>query len=85
MKGLGMQLTTRYRSGSQSVLIEGDQIDSVIINEAITMHRVIFYLAFVVKDKNNLAVAFAATRPRLNVLKLVYRDAHSTMTSTASE
>jgi GPI-GlcNAc transferase complex, PIG-H component len=81
MRGLGVQLTTRYRSGSQSiVLIEADQIDSVIINEAITMHRVIFYLAFIVKGKDSLAVAFAATRPRLHVLKAVYRDAQSAMT-----
>jgi GPI-GlcNAc transferase complex, PIG-H component len=81
MRGFGVQLTTRYRSGNQSVvLIEADQIDSVIINEAITVHRVIFYLAFIVKGKDRLAVAFEATRPRLNVLKLVYRDAPAAMT-----
>eukprot|EP00953_Heterococcus_sp_UTEX-ZZ885_P040000 20472-Heterococcus_DN1.PRE.2 len=80
MRGFGVQLTTRYRSGNQSVvLIEADQIDSVIINEAITVHRVIFYLAFIVKGKDRLAVAFEATHPRLNVLKLVYRDAHAAM------
>jgi hypothetical protein len=83
MKGLGVQLTTRYRSGRKSiVLLEADQIDSVIINEAIAMHRVIFYLAFIVKGKDSLAVAFETTRPRLSVLKLVYKDAHSAMTSS---
>eukprot|EP00953_Heterococcus_sp_UTEX-ZZ885_P026294 14217-Heterococcus_DN1.PRE.6 len=81
MRGLGVQLITRYRSGSQSVvLLAVDRIDSVIINEAITMQRVIFYLAFIVKGKDSLAVAFEATRPRLHMLKAVYRDAQSAMT-----
>jgi hypothetical protein len=35
-----------------------DRVKAVIINEGITMHRVIFYMAFVVEGRDRLVLAF---------------------------
>lgn len=49
------------------------KVRAVLINEGITMHRVVFYLAFVVEGRDRLVIAFENLRPRLEVLVEVYR------------
>lgn len=49
------------------------KIKAILINEGITMHRVVFYLAFVVAGRDKMVVAFENLQPRLNVLIKIYR------------
>lgn len=59
MRQLGVQLTTRYYSGAEdSYFIDVNKIQAVIINEGISMGDIIFYLAFIVKGKKKLVIAF---------------------------
>lgn len=49
------------------------KIKAVLINEGITMHRVVFYLAFVVEGRKQMVVAFEHLKPRLHILVKIYR------------
>ena len=49
------------------------RIKAILINEGITMHRVVFYLAFVVAGRDKMVVAFENLKPRLHVLVKIYR------------
>lgn len=49
------------------------KIKAILINEGITMHRVVFYLAFVVTDRDKMVVAFENLKPRLHILVKIYR------------
>lgn len=49
------------------------KIKAILINEGITMHRVVFYLAFVVEGRDKMVVAFESLKPRLHVLVQIYR------------
>lgn len=37
------------------------------------MHRVVFYLAFVVEGRDKMVVAFENLKPRLHILVKIYR------------
>ncbi|XP_041514095.1 phosphatidylinositol N-acetylglucosaminyltransferase subunit H isoform X4 [Microtus oregoni] len=48
---LGIQMTSSYASGKESTtFIEMDKVKDVIINEAIYMQKVIYYLCILLKD-----------------------------------
>lgn len=49
------------------------RIRAIIINEGITMHRVVFYLAFIVEGSDKMVVAFENLKPRLDTLVKIYR------------
>lgn len=49
------------------------KIKAILINEGITMHRVVFYLAFVVAGRDKMVVAFENLKPRLHILIKIYR------------
>lgn len=49
------------------------KIKAILINEGITMHRVVFYLAFVVDGRDKMVVAFENLKPRLHILVKIYR------------
>lgn len=48
-------------------------IKAILINEGITMHRVVFYLAFVVTGRDKMVVAFENLKPRLHILVKIFR------------
>ncbi|CAM9214170.1 unnamed protein product [Chrysoparadoxa australica] len=75
IKGRGVRLSTRYGSGKECAeFLDMKQMQRAIINEGITMHRVVFYLGFVLEQRDTLAVAFPNLLPRLTVLKQVYKE-----------
>ena len=80
MRGLGVELRTRYRSGSERHrFLQHAEIADVIINEGITFQRVIFYMAFVVHDADRLVLAFEHLRPKLPVLQQIYSGAREVL------
>jgi hypothetical protein len=59
MQDLGVQLTTKYASGKEThVFIDKSKITSVFINEGITLYNVIYYMCFVVQEKDKMVLAF---------------------------
>ncbi|EDV19483.1 uncharacterized protein TRIADDRAFT_62038 [Trichoplax adhaerens] len=52
IKDLGLQVGVTYKSGYRNVrFIAIDNIETIAINEAITMHMVIFYLSVLMKNE----------------------------------
>ena len=73
IRELGVQLVTRYRSGRERHrFLEHAEIMDVVINEGITFQRVVFYMAFVVRDADRLVLAFETLQPKLPVLREIY-------------
>jgi len=73
IRQLGVQLTTKFYSGKEdSQFIDNSKIDAVILNEGITCGDIIFYMAFIVKNKQKMVVAFKNLRPRLNPLLEIF-------------
>jgi hypothetical protein len=72
MKDIGVEIGTSYRSGHvKKRFIERREIKDVIINEGITMCRVIFYLAFITETDKRMTIAFESSRPPLSTLKKI--------------
>ncbi|XP_064485630.1 phosphatidylinositol N-acetylglucosaminyltransferase subunit H-like isoform X1 [Ornithodoros turicata] len=77
MRSLGLQTTTTFVTGRQvSRFISKETIKDVVISEAITMHRVIFYLVILLHNVDSsgskLIPLFQNTFPRLDALRTVY-------------
>ena len=88
--GLGIQLSSRGRFGKENkTFFEFNAIKNIIINEAVTMQRVLFYLALTVNTKHNkevnkdqnmkedetkMIVLFKHTMPRLEELQNIYNE-----------
>ncbi|XP_023718294.1 phosphatidylinositol N-acetylglucosaminyltransferase subunit H-like [Cryptotermes secundus] len=77
---VGLQLTATYQFGRQtSQFIPWHFITDVIINEAITLHRVVYYLAVLLEQpyhettRKKLIPLFQHTRPRLACLEMIYQ------------
>eukprot|EP00474_Spongospora_subterranea_P010319 CRZ10777.1 hypothetical protein [Spongospora subterranea] len=69
---LGVQITRKSFSGKEShVFIDKDKISSIVINEGITMFRVIYYMAFIVNGQSDMVLAFNLL-PRMGVLLPIY-------------
>ncbi|XP_017310984.1 phosphatidylinositol N-acetylglucosaminyltransferase subunit H [Ictalurus punctatus] len=78
---LGVQLSAAYASGRESTtFIEMSRIKDIVINEAIHMQTVIYYLCILLKDPaepdgvSSVVPLFQSSKPRLNCLVRVYRS-----------
>ncbi|KAK8779413.1 hypothetical protein V5799_008174 [Amblyomma americanum] len=83
MRSLGLQTTTTFVTGRQeSRFFNRENIEDVVISEAISMHSVIFYLVILLHNVDSkvpsLVPLFQNTMPRLDALKMVYRGIHDT-------
>ena len=72
MRGLGVQLTQERASGAQhTVFIDREHVQDVVINEGITLCKVVFYLAILVRGKDKLVLVFPHLQPRRDELLAV--------------
>lgn len=78
---LGVQVSYSYASGREATtFIEMSKIKDIVINEAIYMHRVIYYLCVLLKDPSepnavsSVVPLFQCSKPRLNCLVKVYKS-----------
>ena len=73
VRDLGVQINTHYANGKvSSRFISRAKIADVIINEAITMQKVVVYLAIVVLDEDRTVVVFrVCTSPKLKICSLL--------------
>ena len=81
---LGVQTTTTFASGRQIARYHHiSDIRDVVINEGITMHSVIYYLAILLRDKDDpqsvasLQPLFTSSWPSINCLQLIYQGIQS--------
>uniref|UniRef100_A0A9L0JTH7 Phosphatidylinositol glycan anchor biosynthesis class H n=1 Tax=Equus asinus TaxID=9793 RepID=A0A9L0JTH7_EQUAS len=92
---LGIQMTSSYASGKESTtFIEMGKVKDLVINEAIYMQKVIYYLCILLKDPvephgiSQVVPVFQSAKPRLDCLIEVYRScqeilAHQKATSAS--
>lgn len=78
---LGIQLSSYYASGRESTtFIEMSKIKDIVINEAIYMQSIIYYLCILIKDPSepdgvaSVVPLFQSSKPRLNCLVRVYKS-----------
>ncbi|XP_062857523.1 phosphatidylinositol N-acetylglucosaminyltransferase subunit H [Trichomycterus rosablanca] len=78
---LGVQLSSTYASGRESTtFIEMSKIKDIVINEAIYMQNIIYYLCILIKDSadpdgvSSVVPLFQSSKPRLNCLVHVYKS-----------
>ncbi|KFW95012.1 Phosphatidylinositol N-acetylglucosaminyltransferase subunit H, partial [Phalacrocorax carbo] len=78
---LGIQVTSSYASGKESTtFIEMVQVKDVVINEAIHMQKVIYYLCILLQDPGDpqgvseVVPLFQSSKPRLDCLTEVYKS-----------
>ncbi|XP_076021384.1 phosphatidylinositol N-acetylglucosaminyltransferase subunit H [Genypterus blacodes] len=78
---LGIQVCSSYASGRESTaFIEMSRIKDIVINEAIYMHQIIYYLCVLLKDPSHpdevssVVPLFQSSKPRLNCLVKVYKS-----------
>ncbi|XP_068049289.1 phosphatidylinositol N-acetylglucosaminyltransferase subunit H [Anomalospiza imberbis] len=78
---LGIQVTSSYASGKESTtFIEMAQVKDVVINEAIHMQKVIYYLCILLQDPEDpqgvseVVPLFQSSKPRLDCLIEVYKS-----------
>lgn len=78
---LGIQMTSSYASGKESTtFIEMNQVKDVVINEAIYMQKVIYYLCILLQDPvephivSEVVPLFQSSKPRLACLVEVYKS-----------
>ncbi|XP_031558006.1 phosphatidylinositol N-acetylglucosaminyltransferase subunit H-like isoform X2 [Actinia tenebrosa] len=71
VKNIGIQIKTTYKSGKQALkFVDHKSVADIIINEAITMHKVIFYVAILTRNSENtkkdlkLVPLFTVGRPK---------------------
>ncbi|XP_003472410.1 phosphatidylinositol N-acetylglucosaminyltransferase subunit H [Cavia porcellus] len=93
---LGIQMTSSYASGKENTtFIEMDKVKDIVINEAIYMQKVIYYLCILLKDPrepqkiSQVVPVFQSAKPRLDCLIEVYKScqevlAHQKATTTRS-
>lgn len=78
---LGIQVSSSYASGRETTsFIEMSKIKDIVINEAIYMHQIIYYLCVLLKDSSDpnavssVVPLFQSSKPRLNCLVKVYKS-----------
>ncbi|KAM5274297.1 phosphatidylinositol N-acetylglucosaminyltransferase subunit H isoform 1-T1 [Ctenodactylus gundi] len=81
IESLGIQMTSSYASGKESTtFIEMGKVKDIVINEAIYMQKVIYYLCILLKDPvephriSQVVPVFQSAKPRLDCLIEVYRS-----------
>ncbi|CAM9274697.1 unnamed protein product [Laminaria digitata] len=86
VRELGVQVTTKYVDGREkSTFLDKAKIKAILINEGITMHRVVFYLAFVVTGRDKMVVAFENLKPRLHILVKIFRGTRAAILGEAGD
>ena len=69
LQGMGIQMTTTFMSGRNSTrFIPFTEISHLIMNEGITMFKVKYYLAMVLKNQDDMVVLFPVSFFKLNYL-----------------
>ncbi|ELT96583.1 hypothetical protein CAPTEDRAFT_219860 [Capitella teleta] len=83
---VGVQLTTTFASGRQSAkFYDIQRVVDVVINEAVTMHRVIAYLTLLLRDERSkseistLIPLFTHSWPSFNCLKQMHSRIHGVL------
>ncbi|XP_069495089.1 phosphatidylinositol N-acetylglucosaminyltransferase subunit H [Ambystoma mexicanum] len=78
---LGIQMTSFYASGKESTtFIEISKVKDIVINEAIYMQKVIYYLCILLRDPvepngvSEVVPVFQSSKPRLDCLVEVYKS-----------
>ncbi|KPP70889.1 phosphatidylinositol N-acetylglucosaminyltransferase subunit H-like [Scleropages formosus] len=78
---LGVQVSSCFASGRESAtFIEMSSIKDIVINEAIHMQRVIYYLCILLKEPSDpngvsgVVPLFQSSKPRLNCLVKIYKS-----------
>ncbi|KAM9840677.1 phosphatidylinositol N-acetylglucosaminyltransferase subunit H [Aulostomus maculatus] len=78
---VGIQVSSNYASGRETTtFIEMNKIKDIVINEAIYMHKIIYYLCILLKDPSgpdsvsSVVPLFQSSKPRLNCLVEVYKS-----------
>lgn len=78
---LGIQVSSSYASGRETTtFIEMSKIKDIVINEAIYMHQIIYYLCVLLKDPSepdavsSVVPLFQSSKPRLDCLVKVYKS-----------
>uniref|UniRef100_A0A3Q3WWL5 Phosphatidylinositol N-acetylglucosaminyltransferase subunit H conserved domain-containing protein n=1 Tax=Mola mola TaxID=94237 RepID=A0A3Q3WWL5_MOLML len=78
---LGIQVSSNFASGRETTtFIEMSKIKDIVINEAIYMHQIIYYLCVLLKDPTEptavscVVPLFQSSKPRLNCLVKVYKS-----------
>ncbi|XP_067274690.1 phosphatidylinositol N-acetylglucosaminyltransferase subunit H [Pseudorasbora parva] len=86
---LGVQLSSSYASGREStIFIEMSKLKDIVINEAVYMHSIIYYLCILIKDPaepetvKSIVPLFQSSKPRLNCLVQVYRSCQEILAQT---
>ncbi|XP_038639782.1 phosphatidylinositol N-acetylglucosaminyltransferase subunit H isoform X5 [Scyliorhinus canicula] len=89
---VGVQMNTLYASGRESVrFIEMKKVKDIVINEAIYMQKVIYYLCILLIDPGNprgvseVVPVFQSAKPRLDCLSQVYRSCQEILQQTQAE
>lgn len=78
---LGIQVSYSYASGRETTaFIEMSKIEDIVINEAVYMHQIIYYLCVLLKEPSDpnaisgVVPLFQSSKPRLNCLVKVYKS-----------
>ena len=72
IQGLGIQLQKVHYSGLVQVrFVPRDKIKEIVVNEGITGCRVIFYLAVVLGDHEEMELAFTVSMPQTTAPRCV--------------
>ncbi|WZN59724.1 hypothetical protein HKI87_02g12500 [Chloropicon roscoffensis] len=75
-RGLGVQFETASCLGArQRTFVEENKIEAVLINEAVTSTDAYYYLCFVMKSGDDMALAFPTSRPGVDFLAAAYNEA----------
>ncbi|KAM8921325.1 phosphatidylinositol N-acetylglucosaminyltransferase subunit H [Pelodytes ibericus] len=89
---LGIQMTLSFASGKESTeFIEMHRVKDVVINEAIFMQKVIYYLCILLKDPaqgdeiSAIVPVFQSSQPNLDCLVEVYKNCQDILCQGQSE
>lgn len=73
---IGLQLTTTYITGHQSVFsLPWQSITDVLIVDVIHTQKVLYYLA-IKTPQNGIVTLFQESAPRLHFLEIIYKDVY---------
>ncbi|CAF0959314.1 unnamed protein product [Brachionus calyciflorus] len=79
IRSVGVQETTIFATGKfETKFYNADKIQDLLINESVSTLRVIFYLCLIYKEANSetntLLPLLIQTKPKLDVLKQIYKE-----------
>ncbi|XP_072025482.1 phosphatidylinositol N-acetylglucosaminyltransferase subunit H-like [Amphiura filiformis] len=79
----GVQLTTIYATGRKQIqFVDVHNIENIVINEAVSMHKIIYYLAIILRrhpktEQDHIIIpVFLHSMPRLDTLTDIYQTIH---------